>query len=98
MAAITIKDLQIHRELDGKDMSRIAGAGGANWIYGWPKPYLDAGHRMGSGVNFYQTNHFYIADQMNNQISMIDIDNSAANAVINVDANQQASNRKEGGV
>jgi hypothetical protein len=29
---------------------------------------------------------------------MIDIDNSAANAVINVDANQQASNRKEGGV
>jgi hypothetical protein len=34
---------------------------------------------------------------MNNQISVIDVQNSAANAVINVDAKQQAANIKGAG-
>jgi hypothetical protein len=94
MAAIKIKDLRMNRELDRKTMSRIAGAGGAPWVFGWATPYVDAARRAASGVNFFQTNYFYIADQMNNQIAMIDIDNTAANAVINVDAKQQALNGK----
>jgi hypothetical protein len=95
MAAITIKDLRMKRELDGKAMSRITGARSANWVYGWAKAYVDPAQKFASSGNFYQTNYFYIADQMNNQISMIDVQNSAANAVINVDANQQAGNRKQ---
>ena len=96
MATITIKDLCINRELDRKAMSRIAGAGGASWIYGWARPYVDAALRAPSGVNFFQTNYFYIADQMNNQIAMVDVNNTAANAVINVDVNQDALNGKRG--
>jgi hypothetical protein len=95
MAAITIKDLRMKRELDGKAMSRITGARSANWLYGWARAYAGDAQKSGYGGNFYQTNYFYIADQMNNQISMIDVQNSGANAVINVDANQQAGNRKQ---
>ena len=41
-------------------------------------------------VNFYQTN--FIADQLNVQLQTIDVENSAANAVINVNADQNALN------
>jgi YVTN family beta-propeller protein len=97
MTAITIKDLHINRELDGKAMSRITGARSANWLYGWARAYAGDAQGSGYGGNFYQTNYFYIADQMNNQISVIDVQNSAANAVINVDAKQQAGNIKGAG-
>jgi hypothetical protein len=48
-------------------------------------------------VNFYQTNNFFVADQLNVQFQTIDVDAStAANAVINIDANQRAGNLKIG--
>jgi len=52
-------------------------------------PFLE---RSGSPINLFQTNNFYIADQMNNQISVIDVKNSASNATINVNATQNAAN------
>lgn len=91
MAAITINDLHISRTLDRKAMSFIRGAS-AGWIYGWISQYVEAAPRFGPSINFYQTNNFYIADQMNNQIEMIDINNSAANSNINVNAKQQSLN------
>ncbi|MGZ5818926.1 MAG: hypothetical protein ACXWJD_09280 [Burkholderiaceae bacterium] len=93
MAVITINDLHTNRALDLKAMSSIRGAG-AGWVYGWIRPYVDAAPSFGSNapINFYQTNNFYIADQMNNQISVIDVKNSAANASINVNATQNAAN------
>jgi hypothetical protein len=94
MTAITIKDLRRNRDMDRKAMSRITGAGGAPWVFGWARPYVESSRGDGSGFNFYQTNNFFIADQINNQISVIDVTNSAANAVINVNAKQQALNFK----
>jgi hypothetical protein len=93
MATITINDLHANRALDMKAMASIKG-GGAEWVYGWIRPYVEPVSNFGSGspVNLYQTNNFYIADQMNNQISVIDIKNAAANANINVNALQQAGN------
>lgn len=94
MAAITIKDLPTSRALDLKAMTSIRGAGGAGWVFGWARPYIEQAAHFGSGapINLFQTNNFYIADQMNNQISVIDVKNSASNATINVNATQNASN------
>jgi len=95
MSAITVRDLSTDRTLDRKTMSSVSG-GGAPWVYGWIRPYVEqAFARIGAVVNFYQTNNIFIADQMNNQIQVIDIDNSAANAVINVAAKQTAINVKQ---
>jgi hypothetical protein len=94
MAVITIKDLHTNSALDWKAMASIRGAGGAPWVYGWARPFIEKAQNFGSGapINLFQTNNFYIADQMNNQISVIDVNNSASNATINVNATQNASN------
>jgi len=47
-------------------------------------------HR-GSSAPF-QTNNIFVADQLNVQFQTIDIDNSAANANINVAADQRGLN------
>ena len=95
MAAITINDLHANRTLSRKAMSFIRGAS-AGWVYGWIRPYVDVSPSIGSAVNLYQTNNFYTADQMNIQIEAIDINNSAANSTINVNAKQQSINYKQG--
>lgn len=95
MATITIKDLQTNRDLDRDAMSAIRGAAGAQWVFGWIRPYVEAAGRTGATFNFFQTNHIYVADQMNNQIQVVDISNAAANANINVDARQLAGNFKQ---
>jgi hypothetical protein len=94
MATITINDLCKNDALDMKAMSSIMGAGGAPWVYGWARPYIDKAQSFGSGgpVNLFQTNNFYIADQMNNLFSVVDVKNTAANSTINVNALQQAGN------
>lgn len=95
MAAITVKDLRTDFTLDRKRMSSVNGRGGAPWVYGWISPYIGhASTRVGAVTNFYQTNNIFVADQINHQIQVIDIDNSAANAVINVAATQTAVNFK----
>ena len=94
MATITINDIRTNHDLDSKAMARITGAGGAPWVYGWISPYVDVHPSFGSAVSFYQTNNIYVADQMINQIQMIDINNSAPNANINVSPKQEAINFK----
>lgn len=94
MAAITVKDLRTDCTLDRKTLSSVNGGfGGAPWVFGWISPYIeDASARFRGVINFYQTNNFYIADQMNVQLQTIDIKNSAANATINVTTNQTGVN------
>ena len=75
--------------MDYKAMSAIKGAGGAPWVFAF-RAFLPDSARIAPIVNFYQTN--FIADQLNVQFQTIDIDNSAANAVINVVAGQNAMN------
>jgi len=91
MATIAINDLPKNRALDRKAMSAIKG-GGAPWVFGWIRPFVESSPSFGSTINFFQTNNIYVADQMNNQFQVIDIEASAANANINVDAKQLASN------
>jgi hypothetical protein len=92
MATLTIRDLCTERKLDGKTMSRIRGAGGAGWVYGWIRPFIESTPGFGGGVNFYQTNNFFVADQMNNQVQVIGVTNSGDNASINISPKQQAAN------
>ncbi|HJV72697.1 MAG TPA: hypothetical protein VJ654_00620 [Noviherbaspirillum sp.] len=92
MATITIQDLHKNRDLDNKAMSCIRGAAGAPWVFGWIRPFVESSPSFGSSINFFQTNNIYVADQMNNQFQVIDIDAAAANATINVNAKQLASN------
>jgi hypothetical protein len=91
--AITIKDLHTQRVLDREEMASVTG-GGAGWVFGWIRPYAEMSSNLGAPVNFYQTNNYFKADQMNNQIEVVDINNMAANANINVNAKQQALNFK----
>ena len=94
MTAIAIKDLGLERELDARSMRRVKGGGGASWVFGIAVPYGSLPRGSGGELNLYQTNNYFIADQMNNQFAVIDVNNTAANAVINVDAKQQAGNLK----
>ena len=91
MAAITIKDLSTQRTLDRKAMSFVRG-GGAEWVYGWIRPFVSTQPSFGPVINFYQINNF--ADQMINQIQVVDINNSAANANINVALDERSTNLK----
>lgn len=92
MASITIKDLHTNRALDRKTMSFIKGGGGASWVFGWIRPHTEFSPSFGPVINFYQINNF--ADQMINQIQVVDIDNSAANSNINVGLDAQSTNNK----
>ena len=92
MATTTITDLPTSRALDYKAMSSIKGAGGAPWVFGAFRAFVPESARLAPIVNFFQTNNFFVADQLSVQFQTIDIDNSASNAVINVDANQNALN------
>jgi len=97
MATTTINDLRLSRALDHKAMSAIKGAGGAPWVFGAFRPFVPESARFAPIVNFYQTNNIFVADQLNVQFQTIDIESSAANAVINVVAGQDAINFKVGG-
>ena len=92
MATATINDLPMSRALDHKAMSSIKGAGGAPWVFGAFRAFVPESARIAPIVNFFQTNNFFVADQLNVQFQTIDIDNSASNAVINVAASQGALN------
>jgi YVTN family beta-propeller protein len=94
MATITIQDLSTQRELDRTAMARIRGASGSGqWVFGWIRPFIEeVAPRFAGAVNFYQTNNIFVADQMNNQVQVIDVRNSAANANITVNPGQAAAN------
>ena len=96
MATTTINDLRLSRALDYQAMSSIKGAGGAPWVFGAFQPFVPQSARFAPIVNFFQTNNTFVADQLNVQFQTIDINSSAANAVINVVAGQNAVNFKLG--
>lgn len=92
MATITIKDLSTNRELDREAMASIKG-GGAPWVFGWIKPYVPSSSgSFGPVINFYQINNY--AEQMINQIQVVDVNNSAANSNINIAVDGTSTNTK----
>ncbi|RJF96057.1 hypothetical protein [Noviherbaspirillum saxi] len=93
MTTLSIKDLPLNRALDSKAMSVIRGAG-APWVFGWIRPYVGSTPAFGPAVNFFQINNTYIADQMINQIQVVDINNSASNSNINVILDERSTNLK----
>ena len=90
MSTMTITDLPMNRALDPRAMSSIKGAGGAPWVFGAFRAFLPESARIAPVVNLYETN--FIADQLNVQVQTVEVENSAANAVINVNAGQNAMN------
>ncbi len=88
MTTTTIRDLPMSRALDYKAMLAITGAGGAPWVFGAFRAFQPESARIVPVINFYQTN--YIADQLTLQFLNINVDNSAANSTINVNAGQNA--------
>jgi len=93
MATITIRDLRADRVLDRKAMASIKGGNGS-WVFGAFRPYNRNAGQFGSGsvINLYQINNY--ADQMINQIQMVDINNTGANSSINVGLNESSTNVK----
>lgn len=90
MATITVKDLTASMALDRKAMSVIRG-GGAPWVFGWIQPYVDASPGQLPVINFYQINNF--ADQMINQYQTVSVNNSGANATLNVAVDESSLNK-----
>lgn len=92
MATITINDLPANRALDHKAMSRIRGADGAPWVFGWIRPYVDELPSQFPVINFYQINNY--ADQMINQYQMVSVINSAPNSNLNVKVDEGSVNNR----
>jgi hypothetical protein len=61
------------------------------WLLG---PYVPASLRFGSAVNFYQTSNSCYADQIINQFQIVDVNNPAPNANLNVVVDEQSANDK----
>lgn len=91
MATIHIEDLPASLALDRKAMSRIHGGGGAPWIFGWIQPFVDASPAQYPVINFYQINNF--ADQMINQFQTVSVNNTGANATLNVAVDESSLNK-----
>jgi hypothetical protein len=90
MSTMTITDLPLSRALDYRAMSSIKGAAGAPWVLGAFRAFVPESDRIVPVINFFQTN--FIADQLNVQLQTINVESRAANAVINVNAGQNALN------
>jgi hypothetical protein len=91
MATITVKDLPASMALDRKAMSVIHGGGGAPWVFGWIQPYIDSSPSQIPVINFYQINNF--ADQMINQYQSVSVNNTGANATLNVAVDESSLNK-----
>lgn len=90
MATISVNDLPANMALDRKAMSAVHG-GGAPWVFGWIQPYIDAAPSQLPVINFYQINNF--ADQMINQYQMVSVNNTGANATLNVAVDESSLNK-----
>jgi hypothetical protein len=100
MATVTINDLPASDVIDYKAMSCINGGAGAAWVYAFG-PQSDQvlpGLSLSQTTNnFFQTNNFFIADQLNIQVQNIDVETAADTAVVNVIAGQDSAAVKLGG-
>ncbi|HEY1146931.1 MAG TPA: hypothetical protein VGF27_00050 [Pseudoduganella sp.] len=90
MATITINDLPASKTLDRKAMSTIRGAGGAPWVFGWIRPFVEGSSGQVPVINFYQINNY--ADQMINQYQMVNVNNSGNNANLTVGVDERSVN------
>jgi hypothetical protein len=90
MASISIGDLPRSAILDRQAMSAIRGAG-APWVFGWIRPFVHASPSQFPVINFYQINNF--ADQMINQFQTVSVNNSGANASLNVSVDESSVNK-----
>jgi hypothetical protein len=90
MAHIHIKDLRADRTLDRQAMSRVRGGDGAQWVFGWIRPYLPSQPGARPVINFYQINNY--ADQMINQFQVVDVNNSAPNSTLTVGVDGTSTN------
>ncbi|PTB17103.1 hypothetical protein C9I57_29625 [Trinickia symbiotica] len=91
MAAITITDLPLTRDLSRRSMSLIRGAG-APWIFGWIQPFAPPVPSVGPVVNLYQTNNTFYADQVVNQFQLLNVNNTGGNSNLTVVAGQNGKN------
>jgi len=87
MATTTINDLPTSRALDYKAMAAVKGAGGAPWVLGAFRPFTRPIAPI-VPIIFNQIN--FIADQLTLQFQNINVENSAPNSEINVNAGQNA--------
>jgi hypothetical protein len=92
MAIIKINDLPANRALDREAMSRIRGAGGAQWVFGWIRAFTKESASDFGVINFYQINNY--ADQMINQFQTVSVTNSGANSTLNVKVDEASTNNK----
>jgi hypothetical protein len=79
---ITISDLPTSRALDVRAMSSLrgaAGAFGAPWVHSFRAP-ISASPSLPMVVNHYETNNFTFVDNMVNQFTVLNIENSGDNA------------------
>lgn len=90
MAHILIKDLRADRTLDSQAMSRVRGGDGAQWVFGWIRPYLPSQPGTMPVINFYQINNY--ADQMINQFQVVDVNNAAPNSTLTVGVDGNSTN------
>jgi hypothetical protein len=97
MATLTIADLSMNRALDYRAMTAISGAAGAPWVFGAFAAFIPESDRFLPVVNFFQTNNIFVADQLNAEFQTISVNNTGANAAINVVAGQNGQNFKIGG-
>ncbi|MES2150721.1 MAG: hypothetical protein V4508_13135 [Pseudomonadota bacterium] len=92
MASISIDDLPADRALDRKAMASIRGGGGAPWVFGWIRPFLEDQGGQFPVINFYQINNF--ADQMINQFQTVSVLNTGANSNVNVAVDERSVNNR----
>jgi hypothetical protein len=60
-------------------------------VFGWIQPFIDASPSQVPVINFYQINNF--ADQMINQYQTVSVNNTGANATLNVAADESSVNK-----
>ena len=91
MASISISDLPRNATLDRQAMTSVRGAG-APWVFGWIRPFVQSSPSQLPVINFYQINNF--ADQMINQFQTVSVNNSGANATLNVTVDESSVNNR----
>ena len=85
MSAITIKDLSLDVELDRKAMATIYGGNGGQWVLGAFQPFVETASRTpGSIINVFESNTYYMADRMTNQVLSINGSNSGPITMVGI--------------
>jgi hypothetical protein len=96
MSAIVINDLPMNRNLDRKALLAIKG-GGAPWVFGWIRPYVNSRPGFGGVMNFYQITNVFQAEQMINQFQVIEVSNTAPDSTISVGSDASGDVQKSSG-